>query len=550
MAFELKNKTKRNIFYFSGILCYLLFMAGPIILDRNGLSQMSGICSAMQYASCLLLVKTNQRRGVATSIILLLASALNLVRVLVFSHSQNTSSGLLLSGLLNQVFYLVTIIWFGVIFAKQEKAAVTDLVTGLLNNRGFLREVKNSVEDAQPFWLVDIELGNFKLLNDSYGHMYGDVILKEVTKRITDFVGKRGKVARKSGAEFVVILNQTADAEKDANELLGIIREKIELPFGIDNMYCYVTPYAGIVAFPGDAGNSEDLIKFADMALVEAVRGNHSEASVFRSEMEMRTKRQTELEHLIKEGLENDYFFLVYQPQYMLSGKKLRGFETLLRMRLPDGSMVSPVEFIPVAEMSGKIISIDDYVLRRAMNEYKDIVLNKNRELVICVNVSAQNIASTGFPEKVRGILAETGFPAKNLEIEITEYCMVSSVNTTIKNIMELRRIGVQFALDDFGTGYTSLNYLSQLPVNLLKIDKSLIDNIETDPKRCEFVNAIISMGHIMGCEVISEGVENDHQLEKLSENSCDFIQGFVWGRPLDYAVAKELSVSHGGALR
>ena len=178
------------------------------------------------------------------------------------------------------------------------------------------------------------------------------------------------------------------------------------------------------------------------------------------------------------------------------------------------------------------------------MNEFNDIVLNHKPNLVVSVNVSAKNIAAVGFPDKIKEFLAETGYPAKNLEIEITEYCMVSSLNITIANIEALRAIGVQFALDDFGTGYTSLNYLSQLPVNLLKIDKSLIDNIETDSQQCEFVNAIISMGHLMGCEVISEGVENEQQLSRLSENACDYIQGYVWGRPLDYDIAKSLSLT------
>ena len=160
----------------------------------------------------------------------------------------------------------------------------------------------------------------------------------------------------------------------------------------------------------------------------------------------------------------------------------------------------------------------------------------------VSVNVSAKNIGSLDFPDRIRKILDETGFPAKNLEIEITEYCMVQSIKITVENIKKLRAMDIQVALDDFGTGYTSLNYLSQMPVNLLKIDKSLIDDIEQNQQKCEFTNAIISMGHLMGCEVISEGVENAMHLTKLKDNNCDFIQGYVWGKPLPYDTAKALA--------
>lgn len=539
MPKEIKNKTKKLLQYILCLVLFIIFQIFPFFLDRAGLSQFSGVCSAFQYGSCLGLVVTNQRKGIITSIVLLSLSALNLIRVISFSEATNA-----VSGLFNQIFNIITIIMLGIFFARQEKAAVTDMLTGLLNRRGLHIKLRDAIEDNKPFYLVDIELGNFKLLNDNFGHIYGDKLLKITTERIETYIGSRGTITRKGGAEFVIILKESENAEEDANNLLSVIKEKTVISNDGDYLDCYLTAFAGIVSFPVDSDNYESLLKYADMAMVEAVHTNSPTACIFRPEMEKRIKRQTELEHLVKEGIENNYFYLVYQPQYVLKGKKLRGFETLIRMKLPDGTFVSPGEFIPVAEMSEQIIYIDDYVIRRAMNEFKDIVLNHKPNLIVSVNVSAKNIAAVGFPDKIKQFLEETGYPAKNLEIEITEYCMVSSLNTTIANIKALRAIGVQFALDDFGTGYTSLNYLSQLPVNLLKIDKSLIDNIETDSQQCEFVNAIVSMGHLMGCEVISEGVENEQQLSRLSENSCDYIQGYVWGRPLDYDIAKSLSLT------
>lgn len=342
----------------------------------------------------------------------------------------------------------------------------------------------------------------------------------------------------------MVILKDTQNAVEDADKILEIIREKTIVSTDGSNIDCYVTAFAGVVAFPNDSTSYETLLKYANMSMSVALRQNSANACPFRSEMESNIKRQAELEHLVKEAIENNYFYLVYQPQYFFNEKKLHGFEALLRMKLPDGTVIGPNEFIPVAEMSEYIIFIDDYVLRRAMNEFKDIVLNHDGDLTLSVNVSAKNIGAVNFPQKIERFLNETGFPAKNLKIEITEYCMLSSVATTIKNIEELRSIGVLFALDDFGTGYSSLNYLSQLPVNLLKIDKSLIEDVETDEQKCEFVNAIISMGHLIGCEVVAEGVESEQQLKKLGENNCDIIQGYVWGKPLDYETAIELSMS------
>ena len=537
MSIEIKRKTKALISLILGIVLFVIFQVLSTVFGRfRELSFLSGVWSAFQYASCLFLVRTNKKKGIITSIILLLASLVNILRVIVFNKEN-----LPVAGLFNVFFYIITIIWLGLIFARQEKDAVTDVVTGLLNRRGLYQKLIALIENEKPFQLIYFEIANFKLLNDSFGHVYGDLVLKKITKLLQDYFGEKGTVVRSGGSEFVVILKDSANAQKDANHILQILAEKIVLSEDSDVHDCYLTVFAGISSYPDNSANYEELINFADMAMLEAAKKNSTHAVLFEPSMEERAKRQMEIERLIKAGLENDYFYLMYQPQFMLDGKKLRGFESLIRMKLPDGTIISPGEFIPVAEKGKNIVLIDEYVLRRAMREFKGIVA-KNPELMISVNVSAKNIGSSDFPEKVKEIIEKIGFPAKNLEIEITEYSMVQSVNVTVDNIKKLRGLGIQVALDDFGTGYTSLNYLSQMPVNLLKIDKSLIDDIEQDEQKCEFVNAIIAMGHIMGCEVISEGVENEMQLEKLKENNCDLIQGYVWGKPLPFDMARSLS--------
>ncbi|MGN1119955.1 MAG: putative bifunctional diguanylate cyclase/phosphodiesterase [Oscillospiraceae bacterium] len=504
-------------------------------LDSFGLSSFNGVLCALQYGLCLLMIRSDTRRGIVISIVLQSISALFIAIALLRSRSIAP-----LPGLFNTLFYIITLVWLAHLLRVRERETVTDVLTGLLNRRGLSQQLKLRIEDGNPFHVMYVDLGNFKFINDSHGHRFGDKLLKVVTSRISGIVGKQGIVTRIGGDEFVIILGG-GDPMEMAHSVLDSIREKITVEVNDTKVDCYLTAYVGISSFPKDAQDYESLIKYADIAMFEASRVNTTGIEVFNKGMDAQLRREVEVEKLIKEGLEHDYFYLVYQPQYHLDGKKLRGFESLIRLKTPDGTFVSPGEFIPVAEKGELALRIDDYVLRRAMMEFKDIV-ERFGELTVSVNVSARNIAARDFPDKVKAILEETGYPAKNLEVEITEYCMVDSVDTTVENIRRLREMGVQTALDDFGTGYTSLNYLAKMPINLLKVDKSLVDDIESNTKSSDFVHAVISMGHLMGCEVIAEGVETENQLSVLGGQDCDFVQGFVWGKPLEYSAARTLA--------
>ena len=208
-------------------------------------------------------------------------------------------------------------------------------------------------------------------------------------------------------------------------------------------------------------------------------------------------------------------------------------------MNEPGGNNLSPAEFIPAAEKNDLILEITDWVLNKALNTFADLI--RGTDIIISINVSSKNMENPNFVLQVREELQQANFPAKNLEVEITEYCLLESFEKTIQNIRALRDMGVKVALDDFGTGYSSLSYLEKLPINLLKIDKTLVDDIEGNQKIQQFVNAVIYMGHLMGCEVICEGVESQAQLNLLRENNSDFIQGYIWSRPLEFDKAKEL---------
>ena len=294
MSFEIKHKTKVLLCYITCIVLFLIFQAASMILGRTPLANLSGVFSAFQYGVCLSLVRTNKKRGIITSLILLGASLLNLVITIIASGMQAP-----FAGLFNVLFYMVTITWLGAIFAKQEKNAVTDIVTGLLNRRGLYQLLNSLIENEKPFHLIYLDIENFKLLNDSFGHVSGDLILKKTTKILQDYFGDRGIITR-SGAEFAIILKDTDDAEKEANNILQKLSEKMSISEGSNVLDFYLSVFAGMSSYPKDSTNYEELINFADMAMYEAVKKNSTTAVVFEPKMEETAKRQMELEHLIK----------------------------------------------------------------------------------------------------------------------------------------------------------------------------------------------------------------------------------------------------------
>lgn len=539
MGKHIKEKTKLTLVIIAGIV---LYSSVAIILQRNeitGNNTYSGVLSALAFGICLIMVLKDYKRGWISSMVLMSISLVMMIRSALVLHSK-----MVIPGMANQVFYMLTLTMLMLQFRKREMESVTDFLTGLRNRRGLVKLLKKKVEEDDDFYCIYIDLGNFKFVNDNFGHSYGDAAMRIVSARMNDIVKKGGTITRIGGDEFVIVLNGRLDAKDVTNRILDSICEKITAEVEGSKVDIYLNAFAGISEYPKDSMDYEALIKYADIAMYQATKNRNGRICFFDQDMAKNLSRQMQLEHLIKEGLTNNYFYLMYQPQYMIDGKKLRGFESLLRLKTPDGVMVSPGEFIPVAENSDLILKIDYLVLEMAMLQCKEL-LTINPKLIVSVNVSAKNIASLDFFDKLREIIQKTGYPTMNLEIEITEYCLVQSIEITIDNIKKLREIGIKVALDDFGTGYTSLSYLSKMPINLLKIDKTLIDNIENSEKNRDFVKAVIYMGHLMGCEVISEGVEELSQLDILREQDCDFVQGFIWGRPLEFGTARELVESN-----
>jgi len=499
-------------------------------------NNVNGVMSAFKSLFCIVLVCVLGRRGVVAAHIMIKSS---LVLTLVGMIKGKTLDPL--PGVTNMLICLLTIMIIQIQLEKRERDSVTDFLTGLWNRRGTEQELEKWIQKKKPFYLLCLDLDNFKTINDNRGHKYGDRILLIVTERLKKLLGTDVVLGRTGGDEFVVAIQDFGQKiEERIEEIIHVIGEKMLIQIDGIESESFITVSVGYVHYPKDDQSLVTLMKYADIAMYQAKKTGKNQSFCFDQRLEREIIRQSELEVIVKEGLAAESFYLVFQPQYRINGKKLRGFETLLRLRDKNGENVSPGEFIPAAEKSDLIIQIDEYVINHAMVEFLPI-LKMRPEVILSVNVSAKNICRYGFSDMVLKAIEASKFPAGNLEIEITEYCLAMDLEIAMNNIRNLKEAGTKIALDDFGTGYASLSYLSKLSIDLLKIDKSFVDDIGGENKSNEFIQAVVMIGHMNECEVISEGVEKENQIDFLHHVDCDFIQGYAWGRPLPYEKVVEL---------
>ncbi len=541
-----KRKLRNIILTVGSILCVILQIVmikvpnnGNVIVqlsDGTSMFNLRGVLQSLFALICISMVGFDAKRGIVLSrIFLSLSSVMLAVTSIVFKAMES------IPGVITIILSLVSCEIIAGQLKYIEAESITDYITKLLNRRGLIKELEEQKKDEKNFHMMFVHIKNIKTVNDNLGYEYGDMALQKAADRIKNAAGEKALVCKLDGTEFAIALPETTDISIKAEEIMAAISRSIVLETESVSAKFYLQAYAGVATYPEDADSILKLMRYADIAMYHASKSNEERIVYFNKNLEQELLRRSQVENYIQESIKHDYFFLVYQPQFSSTTKELRGFETLLRMKLPDGTNISPGEFIPIAEKTDLIYKIDDYVLRRAMTEFRDVLYNSESKFVISVNVSAKDISSPEFPNKLRTIISETNFPANCLEIEITEYSLVESVNQTVANIREIRDMGVKLALDDFGTGYTSLSQLLKLPFDLVKVDKSLIDSIETSEVSRDFVNLVIYMGHIMNSEVISEGVESESQLRLLKDQECDYIQGYVWSRPLSLADAISL---------
>ncbi len=408
-----------------------------------------------------------------------------------------------------------------------------DNVTGLPNRLLLTDRLQQAILQADSYQstvsILYLDIDRFKQVNDSLGHTGGDDVLRQVAQRIRACVTKADTVSRWGGDEFIILLPEhcTADAAEVANTITGALHALMVLD---DGRELFVSCSIGIAEHPSDGGDTDSLINSARDAMTAIKEYGGNDYRHFVPDSSGLADDGLAFETSLRHALGQEQFQLYYQPQVDIVSRQVVGLEALLRWHHPIQGLVSPDHFIPLAERTGLIVPIGEWVLREACQKGAALP-----ELKMAVNLSARQFHQKNLVDVVRQILEETGMPPANLELEITESTLIYDVESAIATMTRLSALGVSISLDDFGTGYSSLSYLKRFPIDTLKIDKSFIAEVTIDSDSEVIVNTIIVMAHSLGLNVIAEGVETDEQLAKLSERGCDEAQGYLFSRPMPY---------------
>jgi diguanylate cyclase (GGDEF)-like protein len=410
--------------------------------------------------------------------------------------------------------------------------ALTDLPNRVLLYDRIGRQMAQTRRNQRVMALLFIDLDRFKNVNDSLGHQAGDRLLQAVARRLIGCVRDADTVARLGGDEFVVVLSEINSPEDAANVAQKVL-EALSQPFRIADQDLHITPSVGICTFPRDGEDVETLMRNADIAMYHAKEMGRNNYQFFTAEMNATAHQRLALENDLRRALERSEFILHYQPQLDLKTGEIVGFEALVRWRHPDRGMVPPSQFIPVAEDTGLISRLGEWVLQQACAQAAEWQKAGYAHLQVAVNLSAQQFRREDIAETVARALEHTGLPAARLELEITESVMIQQPEQAVVKFGQLNAMDVQLSIDDFGTGYSSLSYLKRFPIDKLKIDQSFVRDISTDPDDAAIVTAIIAMAHSLGLEVIAEGVETAEQLAFLKVLGCDKAQGYYFSRPV-----------------
>ncbi|MEW9671355.1 EAL domain-containing protein [Ammoniphilus sp. 3BR4] len=414
--------------------------------------------------------------------------------------------------------------------------AYHDGLTDLPNRRLFNDELSQRLHQAkqknQPLAMMYLDMDRFKYINDSLGHITGDKMLQEIAVRLASCMREGDLVARVGGDEFNVILPDT-DRE-NALEIAEHVLDAFKRPFYIDAYELYVTTSIGISVFPYDGEDAPVLTKNADAALYRAKEQGKNQYNVYHSGMNIQSYRTFIMQNELRKAIEREEFVLVYQPRVEMDSGQIRSAEALLRWNHPSWGMVLPSEFIPLAEETGQIVEIGEWVLKEVCQQIREWQKAGLSPVRIAVNVSAQQFLQKGLSDSIHGILLETGLSPELLEVEITESVIMGNEETITRTLNQLKAMGICISIDDFGTGYSSLNYLRRFPVHALKIDQSFvrdISNIQGDSTA--LVSTMISLAHSLKMSVIAEGVETEEQLNMLRKYNCQEFQGYLFSPPV-----------------
>lgn len=423
--------------------------------------------------------------------------------------------------------------------------ATHDSLTGLPNRSLFMSKLEAAVETARrnPSYDVSvlfIDLDRFKLVNDSLGHHAGDQLLIAIAERLKHCLRPNDIVARLGGDEFVILVEGKGEGE-NILKIAERVQSKFDAPFGLSGNEVYSSASIGILKLDEKHLTAEDMMRDADTAMYQAKKAGKGRHEVFDPQMHEHAKEALQLETDMRRSVDNDEFTVFYQPIYSLATEETIGFEALARWKHETRGYIPPTEFIPLAEELGLIQDLGEQILYKACSQMRSLISEKrsSKPLILSVNVSCKQFGDGDFVDRVKRVLKTTGFPPTQLKLEITESLFLEHRENAVKMLGELKDLGVEIDIDDFGTGYSNLNYLTQLPISTLKIDRSFIESMESEGRNLEIVQTIIALASSLGIKVIAEGVENEDQLNKLRSLECGGAQGFLFSRPMNFEMVR-----------
>jgi len=434
---------------------------------------------------------------------------------------------------------------------NMKKLAYTDYLTELPNRTAFTEMLDNvmlTIRSEEIIAIMDIDIDNFKNINDTLGHSYGDELLIDVTYRLKQVMDENDYLARIGGDEFIVLTQNMQDT-LSYEEKIRKIRNAFSIPFVLSTKEYFVTVSIGIAFAPRDGKSSQSLIKNVDSAMYVAKANGKNTYTYFDYSFNQKLTERIEIQSELRKAIERNEFVMYYQAQMDLETKKVVGFEALIRWNHPTRGLVFPDDFIYLAEENGLIIPIGKWVLLTACKQLKQWEDEGYPDIHMAVNLSARQFKDREIIKLVYDVIDQTGINPSKLELEITETIALDDLEYTISTIQELNKIGVSFSLDDFGTGYSSMNYLKRLPVSNLKIDKSFLDTVMEDKSDQKIIQTIITLARNLDLFVVAEGVENSEQEIFLKAANCDKAQGYLYSKPVPKDMAVQFLISQDDAF-
>lgn len=433
-----------------------------------------------------------------------------------------------------QILYVL--VWQKDRFAKNKLnyKATHDELTGLTNRayfrKVFYKTIKKS-KSKKTAAILFIDLDRFKEINDSFGHNFGDEVLVEVANRFKRVMRSNDTICRYGGDEFIILINDIRDV-KDVVEIVKKIMTSMNVPLRYNTQKIYLTLSIGISLYPSDGTTVDDLLKNADSALYKAKDEGRNTYRLYTEDMTLEVMRRIVLENKIRDAIINDEFIVYYQPQYDARDNTLLGMEALVRWQDGENGLISPADFIPIAEETGLIVKLDQLIMKKAIKDFATWYKKGYKPGCLSLNLSMMQLKSSDFISILKESLLTNNYDANNLELEVTEGQIMQNPDESIEKLKELSSYGIKLSVDDFGTGYSSLSYLKRLPINKLKIDRAFVKDLPNDEDDVAISKSIIALSKNLKLDVIAEGVETNEQKQFLVENGCNKIQGYLYSKP------------------